>query len=309
MKTKHLLGVFVICFIVSGDSYAKGRAQQTPDAGDRATTSEAFGKPPSTYSPPPDQYEKAVAYSAAHYRHALIGSLWAILVPLLILRWRLAPGYRDWAERVSARRFVQVLFYAPLLLLTIGLLGIPFDAWDHWLARAFGLSVQAWGSWLGDWMTNQVIALILGTLLVWILYAVIRRSPRRWWFYFWLSVIPIVLAVFFIQPLVIDPLFFKFTPLQTTQPELVLKLEQVIHRGAIEIPPERMFEMNASSKLTGLNAYVTGFGASKRRPKCSSSSAMRWDITFCITFQRKSASSPCCCSLSCIWVTGCPSGC
>jgi len=268
LKTTHLLSVFFVCFIVSGGASAKGQAQQTRGA---ATQSETSGKPLSTYSTPPGQYKKAVAYSAAHYRHALIGSLWAILVPLLILRWRLAPRYRDWAERISARRFVQVLAYAPLLLLTMGLLGMPFDAWDHRLARAFGLSVQAWGSWLGDWITNQVIALTLGTLLVWILYAVIRRSPRRWWFYFWLAAIPIVLAVFFIQPLVIDPLFFKFTPLQTAQPELVLQLEQVIHRGAIEIPPERMFEMNASSKLTGLNAYVTGFGASKR--------AVIWDTT------------------------------
>ncbi len=153
----------------------------------------------------------------------------------------------------------------------MGLLGIPLDAWDHWLARAFGLSVQGWRSWLGDWITNQFIALLLGTLLVWVLYAVIRRSPRRWWFYFWLAAIPIVLAVFFIQPLVIDPLFFTFTPLQANQPELVSKLEQVVHRGGMEIPPQRMFEMNASSKLTGLNAYVTGFGASKR--------AVIWDTT------------------------------
>ena len=39
----------------------------------------------------------------------------------------------------------------------------------------------------------------------------------------------------------------------------------------MEIPPDRMFEMNASSKMTGLNAYVTGFGASKR--------AVVWDTT------------------------------
>ncbi len=201
----------------------------------------------------------------------MIGSLWGIAVPLLILRSRLAPRFRDWAERVSSRRFVQVLLYAPLLLLTIAVLGLPFDAWDHSLSRRFGLSVQGWVSWLGDWITSQIIALIVGTLLIWILYAVIRRSPRCWWFYFWVAAIPILLAVFFVQPLVIDPVFFTFTPLEKRQPELVAKLEQVVQRGGMEIPPERMFEMNASSKLTGLNAYVTGFGASKR--------AVIWDTT------------------------------
>jgi STE24 endopeptidase len=48
------------------------------------------------------------------------------------------------------------------------------------------------------------------------------------------------------------------------QPVLLAEMQKVVHRGGMEIPPERMFVMNASSKQTGLNAYVTGFGASKR---------------------------------------------
>ena len=278
MKTRRLAYVFVGLLLLVGGSIVCAQVATSQKGDDRATSAQNTSpeqspdsQTPSSYSLPPGQYEKAVAYSRAHYRHLMIGSLWGIVVPLLILHWRLAPKYRDWAERVSSRRFLQVLVYAPLLLLTMAVLGIPFEAWDHALSRSFGLSVQSWKSWLGDWITNQIIAVIVGILLVWILYAVMRRSPRRWWFYFWVAAIPIVVAVFFIQPLVIDPLFFKFTPLRATQPELVNKLEEVVHRGGMEIPPERMFEMNASSKLTGLNAYVTGFGASKR--------AVIWDTT------------------------------
>src|SRR5207245_4872004 len=207
-------------------------------------------KSTSEYSPPLGQRENAVAYSSAHFRHLAISSLWAMAVPLLILRWRLAPRYRGWAERVSSRRLVQVLLYAPPLLLTLTLMSLPFDLWDHSLERSFGLSVQGWASWFGDWMTEQVIAVILGTLLIWILYGVIRRSPRCWWFYFWLAAMPVVLAVFFAQPLVIDPLFFKFTSLATTQPMLVTNLEQVVHRGGLEIPPDRMFWLNAGANVT-----------------------------------------------------------
>jgi Zn-dependent protease with chaperone function len=106
--------------------------------------------------------------------------------------------------------------------------------------------------------------LVVGTLLVGILYFVIRRSPRRWWFYFWLASIPILLIMFFLQPIVIDPLFYTFKPLASAQPELVTEMQKVVHRGGMEIPDDRMFVMNASSKTTSLNAYVTGFGASKR---------------------------------------------
>ena len=49
-------------------------------------------------------------------------------------------------------------------------------------------------------------------------------------------------------------------------------LEKVVARGGLAIPPDRMFEMKASEKLNSLNAYVTGFGASKRvvvwEPRC-----------------------------------------
>jgi Zn-dependent protease with chaperone function len=216
------------------------------------------------YAPPPAEYARAKAYSRAQHRHFFINTFYGFLVLLVLLRWRVAPAFRDFAERLSARRFVQKITFVPLILAAIALLGIPSDIWDQSLARAYGLSVQTWGAWLRDWTLNQVIMLAVGTLLVGILYGVIRRSPRRWWFYFWLASIPIMLVMFFLQPIVIDPMFYTFKPLANVQPVLLSEMEKVVHRGGMDIPPDRMFVMNASSKQTGLNAYVTGFGASKR---------------------------------------------
>jgi STE24 endopeptidase len=216
------------------------------------------------YSPPPAEYARAKAYSNTKYRHIFIGAFYGFLVLLVVLRWRVAPAFRNLAERVSSNRFLQLIIFAPLVLLTLAVLGIPSDIWDESLERAYGLSVQNWGAWARDWILQQAIMLVVGTVLVGILYFVIRRSPRRWWFYFWLASIPILLAMFFLQPIVIDPLFYKFTPLETVQPVLLSEMQKVVHRGGMEIPADRMFVMNASSKTTGLNAYVTGFGASKR---------------------------------------------
>jgi Zn-dependent protease with chaperone function len=236
-----------------------------------AASTEPAQTPILEYSPPPAQYARAKAYSRAHYTHFFINTLYGLLVLLFILRWRIAPKFRDLAERASPRRFVQLVIFAPLTLLTINFLTIPSDVWDEALQRAYGLSVQTWPAWFTDWITNLIIMLIVGTVLVSILYAVIRRSPRRWWFYFWLASIPVLLIIFFIQPIVIDPLFFKFTPLADTQPALVAGIEKVTHRGGIDIPRDRMFLMNASSKTTETNAYVTGFGSSKR--------VVIWDTT------------------------------
>jgi Zn-dependent protease with chaperone function len=223
------------------------------------------------FSPPPDIAAKATAYRDALHQHFFVGALYGVVVLLFVLYNRIAPKFRDWAERASRRRFVQVLIFAPLTLVTLAVLNLPTSIWDQMLELRFGQSVQKWGSWFSDWITNQIIVLILGTILIWILYAVIRRSPRRWWFYFWLASVPLIALTFLVQPLIIDPLFFKFKPLAENHPDLVMQVEQVVHHGGMDIPPARIFEMNASTKTTQLNAYVAGWGASKR--------AVMWDTT------------------------------
>ena len=58
--------------------------------------------------------------------------------------------------------------------------------------------------------------------------------------------------------------FNTFEPLEKTQPQLVEQIEKVIQRGGFTIPRDRMFEMQASAKVTTYNAYVTGIGSTKR---------------------------------------------
>ncbi|HZU42924.1 MAG TPA: M48 family metallopeptidase [Terriglobales bacterium] len=236
--------------------------QPAPDS--QPATRTAAAQPTSAYTPPPENYAKAVAYSHARYRHYFVNAFYGFVVLLVILAWRLAPKYRDWAERVARRRFLQAIIFTLLLILTISLFSLPTDIWDHWLSRSYGLAVQSWGSYFSDWAKSQIILWVVAIVLVLILYAVVRRSPRRWWFYFWLASIPVIVFILFLEPMVIEPLFYQFKPLQASHPELVEKLEEVVQRGGMSIPPQRMYEMNASSKTTTLNAYVAGFGASKR---------------------------------------------
>ncbi|MGH9730675.1 MAG: hypothetical protein ACRD4A_03170, partial [Candidatus Acidiferrales bacterium] len=162
------------------------------------------------YTLPPDLYDKAVKYSRAQYILYFTGFVWGVIVLLLVLAWKLAPKYRDWAERATKVRFLQAVIFTPILLLTIAVLGLPTDIYGHWLSRSYGISVQGWGSWAWDWTKGELVSFVIGIILVWILYAVIRHSPRRWWFYFWMAALPILFFVIFLAPLVIAPLFNKF---------------------------------------------------------------------------------------------------
>jgi len=229
-----------------------------------AQTSETAQHEVTEYTLPPDLYRKAKNLSRIRLAGALIVPLYGFLILWLVLGWKLAPLYRTWAERSSARRFVQVVIFAPLFLLTVDILSLPVGIFENWISRKYGLSVQGWRSWSWDWTKGEFISLIIGTILTLILYAVIRKSSKQWWLYFWLVSLPIGLFLIFLQPVVIDPLFHTFEPLTQKDASLVASLEQMVGRAGKNIPPERMFWMGASEKSNTLNAYVTGIGASKR---------------------------------------------
>ncbi len=266
----QLIAIPSIAAQTQSPSAASSAQQQTPPSS--AATSAASDQPAQSaasrtiteYSLPPDLHRKAHDRNRIQFWLALIGFVYGIVVLWLVLRWRLAPKYRDWSERFSSKSFLQSLVFSPLLLLTLAILTLPLDIYGESIEKKYGLSVQGWGSWGWDWVKGELISLVIGTILIWLLYLVIRRSARRWWFYFWLITLPLGVFLFFLQPLVIDPLFHKFEPLQQKDPALTASLEQLVKRAGQDIPPERMFWMGAGEKTTGLNAYVTGIGASKR---------------------------------------------
>ena len=218
-----------------------------------------------------DRYEKAVAYSRAAYTLYFISYFVSFVVLLLLLRLGVAARFRDFAERVASRRWLQALVFVPLLLLTCDIFDLPVRLYWHSLSLRYEQSVQHWGSWFWDWTKEELVGTFFALILVLILFAVIRRSPRRWWLYFWFAALPILLGIIFINPLVIDPLFNKFEPLDKEHPQLVDAIQKLTSNAGVPIPRDRIFLMRASEKSNEINAYVTGLGASKR--------VVVWDTT------------------------------
>lgn len=223
------------------------------------------------YTLPPDRAAKAIRYAQVRRRLYFVDVVYEWILLLLFLRWRVGPALRRLAERAGRSRLLQGCIFAPSFLLVLGLLMLPTGAIGHWLARAYGQSIQSWTSWLWDWTKSEALVLAVGTFLIWLLYAGMRASPRRWWLYAWLVSLPIIVAAIFLVPLVVEPLFFHFQPLAASHPELAAQLERVVTHAGQSIPESRMYIMDASSKLNTLNAYVTGLGASSR--------VVVWDTT------------------------------
>jgi STE24 endopeptidase len=251
--------IFFVAAVLA--SPATGYAQQPaqPSSAAPASTGQVQG-----YTLSPAQEAQAVAYARARHELYFFDVAYSLLLLILLLHLRLAPKFRDLAARASNNSFVQTVIFVPLILLTIDLLSLPTAIWSHRLALNYQQSIQGWGSWLVDWAKGEALEVAISILVVWILYAVIRKSPRRWWLYFWLATVPLIILGAVAEPLILEPLFFKFTPLANAQPHLAERIESVVKRAGLEIPQDRMFVMNASSKLKAVNAYASGLGATKR---------------------------------------------
>ncbi|HKD80040.1 MAG TPA: M48 family metallopeptidase [Candidatus Angelobacter sp.] len=223
------------------------------------------------YTLPPDKLAKSKALYDLRGKLRIIETIYGLLILLGLLYLGVAAKFRDIAETAGKNRFVQALIFVALFLATTTVLQLPFDAYQQSISRQYGLSVQGWGSWLGDVGKGWMVGFVIFSFLAWLITTLIRKSPRRWWLYSWMCTFAVVVFVIFISPVVIDPLFNKFEPLDKNNPQLVTAIQQVTHRGGLDIPRDRMFLMKASEKVTTLNAYVTGFGPSKR--------VVVWDTT------------------------------
>ena len=215
------------------------------------------------YTLPPAELAKAQHLAALHRSTYFLDEVWGIVQLVLLLALGGIAWMRDRAVRASRNRWVQGYTFLLQFLLAGFLLNLPLQLYLHHVSVAYGLSIQGWGGWLADEAKAFALEWLVGGLLLMLLFFIIRRLPQRWWLVFWACTIPITLFGAFVQPY-IEPLFFHYEPLAQSNPALVQRLEEVVRKGHMDIPPERMFLMQASSKLTTLNADVEGFGHSKR---------------------------------------------
>ncbi len=268
-----LLGACCLFMVAAGARSTRAQAS-APQAGqpEPSTRKAQPSSPPARYTLTPERRAQAIAYSRSLYILYFVGTLFSVSIYVFLWWAGIAARFRDWARRGSQRHFIQCLIFVPLFVVAATLLNLPLDFYSGYiLEHRFGLSTMGLAAWFGDWGKSLGIGAALSVIVVWIFYWVVRRSPRRWWFYFWLTSIPLVLAYILIEPYVIDPLYYKFTPLEQTQPALVERIEDMMKHAGITVPPARIFEMNASSRTKAVDAYVTGLGASKR--------VVVWDTT------------------------------
>jgi len=191
----------------------------------------------------------------------IIGTLWGFIVPLLFLVKGFTGKLGHFSKKCGKNWFFTIVVYLILSILIFQVLNFPLDFYAGYIRlHDYGLSIQPLGKWFYHYGIGVAITLIFAIAFVWIFYLLLKKSPRRWWFYGSLVSIGILFFVVFIQPVWIDPLYSKFGPMKNK--ELEQRILSLASKAGIE--HGRVFEVNKNQDTKLLNAYVAGFGSTNR---------------------------------------------
>ena len=140
------------------------------------------------------------------------------------------------------------------------LLELPLAYYSGFVVpHQFDLTNQSLGSWTGDLLKGVAVSLALVVPIGALALTGIRRM-QRWWLGLWAVSIPFIILMIVIQPIVLDPIFNKFEPLQDQV--LRQKLLDLASKAGIE--GGRVYQVNKSKQTKTLNAYVNGIGPTNR---------------------------------------------
>ena len=205
---------------------------------------------------PADKREKSDAYFEGGYWLLLWNFLLGTAISIFLLSSRISARLRDFAERTTRFKALQVALYATAYFLIVAVLSFPLAVYQQFYREhQYELATQTLGPWFGEQLIALGVSLLAGAFLLIVLYWVFRRAPRTWWV--WGTIVAVIFsfAGSFIAPLYVEPLFNKYTPL--TDPKISDPILAMAR--ANEIPVKQVFEVDASRQTTRVSANVAGF--------------------------------------------------
>ena len=189
-----------------------------------------------------------------------VGIGWSFAVMGGLLATGASRKMRDVAARWARRPYWQAAIYIALFILATSVIDFPLSYYSGFhVPHQFDLTEQSFASWMGDMLKGLAVGLAIMPLLGALALLGIRKV-KNWWAALWAVSIPLIILVVVIQPIVLDPIFNKFEPLQDQV--LRRKLLDLASRAGIE--GGRVYQVNKSKQTKTMNAYVNGIGPTNR---------------------------------------------
>jgi len=241
-----LRALFVIAISTASLMLLAQTAKTSTDSGARITAS-TIGNAELPVEVP-KATESALAWMRAVNIHWAVVRLLGLAIPLLFLFTGFGARLCRRCEAICGDRWFWTLtLFACAYLLLAELLVLPFEFYFGYLpAHAMGSLTMS--NWLKNESVQLAVRLVLASLLLWLPYRLIARSPRRWCLYGSLMLIPVAFLVMVAWPVWVDPLTTTYKPLN--DPALERRIESLAARcGVTHIP---IFVGGNSTGVTGL---------------------------------------------------------
>jgi STE24 endopeptidase len=210
---------------------------------------------------PAAQVSRGRAFHAAlrpgSYGALAVGLLVALVLGLTPLGARLVElGGRPFGDHWVARAIVGGL----AIVLVAELATLPFAAWRHTVMVEYGLSTQSWSGWAVDVLKSYAVTAVIGAIALLGFYTITRFAPRWWWAFGAAGAAALVVLLSFVVPVLIEPVFNKFTPMEPGPQRT--ELMALAERDGV--PVRDVLVADASRRTRAVNAYVSGLGPTRR---------------------------------------------
>src|SRR5581483_72261 len=156
---------------------------------------------------------------------------------------------------------LQVVVYFLIVMIAYELLTSPLSYYSGFvLPHRYGLSVMTLKAWLKDLGKGFLLGLILEAAFITLVYALLAFQPQLWWLWAALVILFFSVLITNLAPVLIFPLFNKFTLLP--EGELTRRLLDLVARANTRV--RGVYSMQMSNKTTMTNAALMGLGNTRR---------------------------------------------
>src|SRR6266478_3622957 len=204
---------------------------------------------------PADKRAKSDAYFEGGYWLILWNFLVGAAIAIFLLASKWSARLRDFAERTTNSKSIQVAIYAVGYVLIVAVLSFPLAFYQLFLREhQYGFATQTFRPWFVEQLVGLVVALIASSVALVVFFWVFRRAPKSWWL--WGTLVAVVLSFIgnFIAPIYVEPLFNTYQPLTDAN----IRDSILAMARANEIPVKQVFEVDASRQTTRVSANVAG---------------------------------------------------
>ena len=205
--------------------------------------------------------KKTHEYTVETSTFSFIESIFGSVLIVIFIFGGLLNLYNAWVASLHLSFIVKGLIFFLLLGYTSSFLSIPFSLYATFrIENKYEFNTMTLKVWISDFLKSELLSTILVGLAVLGGLWFIQHSPGYWWLFVWGFFFIFSLFVMYISPYVIEPLFNKFSPIESEG--LEDEIRSMLEKTGIRV--SRVFTIDASKRSRHTNAYFTGIGNVKR---------------------------------------------